>query len=95
MEMMLPCVLFLLIGTALSMPRSEPACLRFDYEEKLLAKTVRLEASVDGLKETVSKVEERLDDIVIRVKRIEATLGEVETKKQERVEESGMTHDCE
>ena len=93
MEMTLPFVLVLFIGAALSMPRAEPACSRFDYEEKLLAKTVRLEASVDGLKETVSKVEERLDDIVIRVERIEVTLGEVETKKQEMAEASGMTHD--
>ena len=95
MEIMFPLVLVLLIGAVESMQRSEPACSRFDYDEKLLAKTVRLEASVDGLTETVSKVQERLDDIVNRVERIEVTLGEVETKKKERAEESGMTHDYE
>ena len=34
---------------------SEPACSKFDYEEKLLAKTIRLENTVDDLIKTVTK----------------------------------------
>ena len=92
---MLPFVLFLLIGAALSTPRSEPACSRFDYEEKLLTKNVRLEATFEGLKETVSKVEEKLqtvDDLVYKVEKIEIALRDLETKKQETAETSGMTN---
>ena len=88
-------VLVLLIGAALSMPRSEPACSRFDYEEKLMTKTVKLEATVDGLKENVLKLEEKLqtvDDLVYKVEKIEITLRDLETKKQETAETSGMTN---
>lgn len=36
---------------------SEPACSKFDYEEKLLAKTIRLENTVIDLAKTVTQVQ--------------------------------------
>ena len=63
----------------------EPACPRFDYEEKLLAKTIRLEISVEGLTESVTKVElaqQSFEDLASKVDKMEAKLGALETKKQ-------------
>ena len=42
------------------MPTSEPACSRFDYEEKLLAKTIRLEVTVEDLVKRVTQTETTL-----------------------------------
>ena len=41
---------------------SEPACSKFDYEEKLLAKTIRLENTVDDLAKTVTNVQAELTE---------------------------------
>ena len=35
----------------------EPVCSKFEYEEKLLAKTMRLESKIDGLEDRVSGIE--------------------------------------
>ena len=39
----------------------EPVCSKFEYEEKLLAKTMRLESKVDGLEDRVSGIESMLE----------------------------------
>ena len=49
---------------------TEPACSKFDYEEKLLAKTIRLENTVDDLVKTVSHVQTGLAECQIDKKEI-------------------------
>ena len=41
---------------------SEPACSKFDYEEKLLAKTIRLENTVDDVSKTLAQVQTGLTE---------------------------------
>ena len=83
----------LLAGFAVCMPASEPACSRFDYEEKLLAKTIRLEVTVEDLTESVTKFEltqQALEVLANKVDKIEAKCDAFESKKQEVMEKTGM-----
>ena len=66
---------------------SEPACSKFDYEEKLLAKTIRLENTVDDVVENVAKVQTELSEC--QADRKEMAL-ELETLKTE-VEKQNVT----
>ena len=50
--------IFLVLRSVLNCkPTSEPIYSKFDYEEKLLAKTIRLENTVDDLVKTVTHVQ--------------------------------------
>ena len=66
---------------------SEPICSKFDYEEKLLAKTIRLENTVNDLVKTVTHVQTGLADCQTDRQKTEL---ELKTLKDE-VEEQNTT----
>ena len=57
MRISLYLVLIIVLCSALVCKCAEPACSKFDYEEKLLAKTIRLEVTVEDLVKTVTQVQ--------------------------------------
>ena len=74
------------------MPASEPACSRFDYEEKLLAKTIRLEISMQDILKSVSDVQTTMvdfDNFKSKMTGIEARLDALESKKGDDEEKAG------
>ena len=75
------------------MPASEPACSRFDYEEKLLAKAIRLEVTVEDLVKSVTNVQTdqaASEALTIKMKEIEARLDALESKEHGAEEKPGM-----
>ena len=56
----------------------EPSCSKFDYEEKLLAKTMRLESRIEEISDrlvAVEKIGDRLSDIVSGLEELQRDKG--------------------
>ena len=67
----------------------EPACSKFDYEEKILAKLIRMEIEVDQVlketKQTVASMQKELDDFrresIDTTKQVDTQISELEQLK--------------
>ena len=64
----------------LTAARLEPTCSTFDYEEKLLAKTMRLESRIEEIGDRLAaleKIGDRLSDIESGLEEIQRDKGKV------------------
>ena len=59
---------------------TEPSCSNFDYEEKLQAKTIRLELTVEDLAKTVGHVQDGLTSCENSRKEMEVELADLKTE---------------
>ena len=75
---MMVTILLFLLGFTFCFGDIEPACSKFDYEEKILAKTIRLEYTVDDLAKRLTKVEGALEETATNNKDLELKLGTIE-----------------
>ena len=81
-----------LTGTVHCKRESEPACSTFDYEEKLLAKSIRLENTVEDLASRLIKAEKALEEseaLNSKITDIVAKLNATVTKLTESEENAG------
>ena len=81
-----------LTGTVHCTRESEVACSKFDYEEKLLAKSIRLENTVDDLASRLRKAEKALEEseaLNSKITDIVAKLNATVTKLTESEEKAG------
>ena len=70
----------LFTGVVQSMQTSEPSCSRFDYEERLLAKTIRFEMAMDGIVKNVSDAQTTMEAFRSEISEIKARLDALEAK---------------
>ena len=68
---------------------AEPVCSRFGYEEKILAKTIRLDVSVQDLIKSVTNVQTASEALNIKLKEFEARLDVLESMKHDTKETVG------
>lgn len=73
-------------GGTNGMLTAEPVCSRFGYEEKILAKTIRLDVSVQDLIKSVTNVQTASEALNIKLKEFEARLDVLESMKHDTKE---------
>ena len=63
----------------------EPVCHRYDYEEKLLAKTIRLEYTVEELAKSKNEIGTKciaeLEEIAKKIEILETDINQIKTKE--------------
>ena len=63
----------------------EPVCPRYDYEEKLLAKTIRLEYTVEEMAKSKNEIGTKciadLEKITRKIEKLETDITEIKTKE--------------
>ena len=78
-----------LAGRTNCMLTAEPVYSRFGYEEKILAKTIRLEVTVQDLIKSVTNVQKASEALNIKLKEFEARLDVLEPMKHDTKETVG------
>ena len=82
-------LILFLSGTVFCKPfHSEPMCSRYDYEEKLLTKTIKLEYAMEELvknkNETEAKFTEELEKMAEKLNKLDADVRQMDNKPEEK-----------
>lgn len=79
-----------LTGIVHSILVSEPVCSRFDYDERILAKTIRLEMTIEDLMTKCETSARESEALKKKIMEIEAKLNASLQKKTETAEKAGI-----